>query len=266
MELPLVIILAAGEGKRLGPLGQAKPKCLFPVGASSCLERALEILRQFSCDLSCIVAGHQWEQVNTYIQKQTYINTAHVCVNAEYAIKNNASSLSVALKEHLHRSFILLDGDLLFDPRLLENLVTDPRENILIVDTDQERLDDEAMKVSLSPENQCVDKISKEMRPSEAIGEYIGIAKLSAQWSGLLLEKLDQVLADPKNHQAYYEDVISLLLSEAPPVAMRPTGGLRWMEIDTPEDLKRALREWGDDESIHVCGKTRELPQEPVKY
>ena len=54
-----VIILAAGEGSRLTPLTNNKPKCLVNFLGKTLLEYQLNVFKKFKIKKICIVAGYK---------------------------------------------------------------------------------------------------------------------------------------------------------------------------------------------------------------
>ena len=59
-----VIILAAGEGKRLHPLTLTKPKCMVELFGKTILERQISVFRKCGINDICIVTGHKSELIN----------------------------------------------------------------------------------------------------------------------------------------------------------------------------------------------------------
>ena len=65
-----VIILAAGEGKRLGQLTHQNPKCLVELFGKSLLQWQMELFKQFDINDITIVKGYLEEKIN--ISNVTY--------------------------------------------------------------------------------------------------------------------------------------------------------------------------------------------------
>ena len=65
-----VIILAAGEGKRLGQLTHQNPKCLVELFGKSLLQWQIELFKQFDINDITIVKGYLEEKIN--ISNVTY--------------------------------------------------------------------------------------------------------------------------------------------------------------------------------------------------
>lgn len=244
MPLDLAIILAAGEGKRLRPLTDEQPKCLIPIAGKSFLERTLTALDQIGLHNICIVAGYYSDLVKEFVDSHFHNVNARVCVNPDYAETNNAYSLALGLKKCEDHSFLLLDGDLLYDFQLLESLINDRRQDVVIVETERDGLDQEAMKVVLDPQNYSVQEISKDITLNEASGEFIGMGKFSAEWTQLLRNSFEQHITNDAFRDMYYENVMQPLLNQAPPLYGLATEGLPWAEVDTAEDLQIASARW----------------------
>jgi L-glutamine-phosphate cytidylyltransferase len=160
--------------------------------------------------------------------------------NARFAETSSLYSLWLA-REHLGEGFVVLNSDVLFHPQLLANLLESSRENALLLsDTDKETpMGDEEMKVKLR-EERVVD-ISKDMDPSDADGENVGIVKFSASGAKALVGYMDELIASgglkdwaPRAFREY---------ALHHPLHALSTAGLPWIEIDFPEDYKRAVTE-----------------------
>ena len=93
------IILAAGEGKRLRPLTNDRPKCLIEFCGKTLLERQIEIFNKCGIDEICVVTGY-----NSHMFKDKnleYIN------NSNFATTNMLKSLFCA-KEKISKSTIVI--------------------------------------------------------------------------------------------------------------------------------------------------------------
>jgi choline kinase len=95
------------------------------------------------------------------------------------------------------------------------------------------------MKVKLK-ERFVVD-ISKAMDPNEADGENVGIVKFSASGAKLLVEYMDQLIAAGAVKDWAPRAFREFALNQ--PLYALSTRGLPWIEIDFPEDYRRAVEE-----------------------
>jgi choline kinase len=87
---------------------------------------------------------------------------------------------------------------------------------------------------------QLVD-ISKVMDPSEADGENVGIVKFGADGAAVLAKELDKLIADGAKRS--WAPRAFLEFTRTRPLHAVSTRGFPWIEIDFPDDLRRAQEE-----------------------
>ena len=119
-----IIILAAGQGTRLGPLGEKIPKCLLPLNGSSLLEHSIEILKKLNLNDITVITGFMSEKV------QEKCNTVKLVINSDYATSQPPYSarLGIMNNNFLEDDYLILDGDLVFDSSVIENLIIKEQE------------------------------------------------------------------------------------------------------------------------------------------
>lgn len=236
------IILAAGRGRRLDPLTSDAPKTLLPVAGKCFLERALISFQENDLNNITLVTGYLKNRIEDFIADK-FSHSNIVCVDNEFfETTNTAASLFVALQK-MKGPFYLLDGDLLFDNGLLDRLKNDDHENVMIVDTDINKLDEEAMKVASDHAGKILG-LGKQIPVKEAAGEFIGLAKFSGTWCDLLKKEMIQIMEQGTLDNLYYEDVISGLLLNGPPIHILPANNGQWAEVDTVEEYRRVNESW----------------------
>lgn len=230
------IILAAGSGLRLNGKSGGMPKCLLELGGLTLIERQVRILRSLGISEIVPVVGYEGALVREICGPQhSYVT------NDQFATTNSLFSLWRA-REHMQDGFVVLNSDVLFDERMLAALLASPHDDALLFEPAENgapRLGDEEMKVRISDGR--VVEISKRMDPAIADGENVGIVKFGPAGATLLIEHMDQLLSRgelnawaPRAFQAFAADRPLFAIS---------TNGLAWIEIDFPEDYKRAQTE-----------------------
>ena len=230
------IILAAGKGSRLNGTAADKPKCLVEAGGLTLIERQMRILERAGVDDLAIVVGCAADRVRSVCgHRATYIE------NTRFAETNSLYSLWMA-RALLYEGFVVLNCDVLFHPVLLSDLLTSRHEDALLIayrEAQQPPFGDEEMKVKVRS-GRVVD-MSKTMEPSEADGENLGIVKFSAEGAGILVEIMDRLVAEGELRawapRAFRE------FANVRPLHAVGTRGLPWIEIDFPEDYRRAIRD-----------------------
>lgn len=148
---------------------------------------------------------------------------------------NSLASLWFAKPYVYGNPFLFLLGDLLYDPAVLRVCIKGPRTNILY-DSSTSKYDSEAMKVLVKNRRYIVG--SKDLSPGRTSGEFVGICKFSAQVGRQLFDEAEELLRRGKL-TAYDTEPINQLARKIELSAI-DIAGLPWIEIDTPNDLKRA--------------------------
>ena len=229
------IILAAGKGTRLNGV-DLKPKCLFEVGEQTLLDRQIATLKEFEINDIVLVLGFEAGRI-----RSGYEHTASFVINSRFAETSSMYSLWLA-REHLLNGFVVLNCDVLFHPQLLGRLLSSPFEDALLVDlVDQHnnRLGDEEMKVKIR--DGLVVDIRKDLDPAEADGENVGIVKFSPRGAYRLVEEMD-VLISRGFEREWAPRAFREFASRFPLHAIS-TGDYPWIEIDFPEDYRKAKEE-----------------------
>lgn len=229
------IILAAGKGTRLNGV-DLKPKCLFEVGGETLLARQIAALRELQVNDIVIVLGFEAERI-----RRLYEHTASFVINSRFEETSSMYSLWLA-REHLLDGFVVLNCDVLFHPQLLERLLSSPFDDALLVDLvdkNNNHLGDEEMKVKIR--NGLVVDIRKDLDPAEADGENVGIVKFSASGARPLVQEMDALIARGQLRdwapRAFREFATRF------PLHAIGTEDYPWIEIDFPEDYRKATEE-----------------------
>lgn len=228
------IILAAGKGSRLNGVAGDLPKCLVKIGGMTLLERQIQTLRSSGIGDIYVVVGYGAD-----IVRETCGTSVKYVENFRYHQTNSLFSLWLT-REHLLDGFVVMNGDVLFHPRLLRNLLSFWHEDALLIsycDRNQSPLGDEEMKVKIK--NGTIAEITKAMNPKKADGENIGIGKFGPAGARILVEKMDELIAAGA-HQDWAPRAFREFAFERPLSAVS-TCGFPWIEIDYPEDYARAL-------------------------
>jgi choline kinase len=233
---PRAVILAAGRGARLGGIAGDCPKCLLRVGGATLLQRQLTALRACGVEGITVVVGYQAARVAAACG-----GAARPLENARYAETNSLYSLWLA-REQLAGGFVVLNGDVLFHPQLLRDLLSARVEDALVAefrDTRLEPFGDEEMKVRVRGGR--VEDIAKTLPAGEADGENVGMAKFGPGGARALVGEMDAIVAGGRLHE--WAPRAFQAFARRQPLHVIGTRGFPWIEIDFPEDHARAVRE-----------------------
>lgn len=232
----VAVLLAAGEGTRLHPYTYERPKCLVEVGGRPLLDRALAALEAAGVDEVVIVTGYREEVLARFLATRQHELRVTCVRNEVYASTNNAYSLWMS-RVAVPGGFLLLDGDLLFEPRVLTTLMAASGEAALAVEC-RRGLGDEEMKVIVAADG-TVAAVSKTVDPALAIGESVGMARFTAAAATALWARLGAQI-EAGQTQVYYELAFEQLIAGGLAFHISDVTGLSCMEIDTPADLAAA--------------------------
>jgi choline kinase len=228
------IILAAGKGTRLNGV-DLKPKCLFEIGGRTLLERQISALGEAHINEIVLVLGFEAERI------QRLWPTTSCVLNPRFGETSSLYSLWLA-REHLTDGFVVLNCDVLFHSHLLHKLLSSPVDDALLIDfVDKQRnqLGDEEMKVKVS--DGLITDIRKDMAPADADGENVGMAKFGRQGAQRLIQQMEALIAQGCEREwaprAFREFAAHY------PLHAVSTNNWPWIEIDFPEDYRRAQEE-----------------------
>ncbi|MCC2631316.1 MAG: hypothetical protein K0S20_15 [Patescibacteria group bacterium] len=231
------VILAAGIGSRLRPHTDTKPKSLIEVSGVPMMERMIKAIREAGITEIIIVTGYREEYLKDFISS-TFPDLSVMYVrNNEYLTTNTGYSLHLAKESIGESDFVKFDADVVFEPAILKALLESPR-SAFTVDTNI-NLDAEEVKVRVDAENVVIN-IGKDIDPSIAAGESIGMEKITADTATRLFPILKEMAEDPASHQLYYESAYDRLLEMGEQFGIVDITGKTWVEIDTHEDLALA--------------------------
>lgn len=234
------IILAAGKGTRLNGV-ELKPKCLFEVGGRTLLQRQASALSEAGINEIVLVLGFEAERVQRHYKSIRGPNVSFVS-NTRFGETSSLYSLWLA-KEHLTDGFVVLNCDVLFHPELLTRLLKSPFADALLVDfvdKQNNQLGDEEMKVKVSDGR--VTDINKHMNPAEADGENVGVVKFSREGAGRLIAEMDRLISSGECDRDWAPRAFREFALRHPLHAIG-TDDYPWIEIDFPEDYRRAQDE-----------------------
>jgi choline kinase len=232
------IVLAAGAGRRLHPLTYALPKTLLEVSDDrTILDVALANLASVGVRDVVLVTGFAADVVEGRRRDLEDRHGVRIeTVFNERALEwNNAYSLWLA-REWFTQGVVLCNGDTVHPPVVEDTLLASRGPEILLAIDDVKSLADEEMKVIVKDGR--VTRITKQMAPSSAAGEYIGVAVLEPAASASLAQALEDTWQ--ANPDLYYEDGFQLFADRGGNIGVAPIGAQPWVEVDNHDDLARA--------------------------
>lgn len=251
------IIIGAGRGARLMPTTADTPKCFAEVGNRRILDWTVEAFSKNGIDDLCFIGGYRIEKVKEAYPRFTFRH------NEDW--ENNNILLSLMCAEDLMDGpFICCYSDILFTPEVVGRAAASPADIALVVDTDwlsryvhrSEHPSDDAEKVTVT--NGQVTRVHRQIPEHEAHGEYIGVAKFSAEGARILKDHYrkarDAYSGEPFREAKVFEKsylihLFQEMIEQGVEMAHVDTPG-GYIEVDTQQDFEYARRVWGKDGAI----------------
>ncbi len=230
------VILAAGMAKRLRPLTDSRPKCLLEVGGKTLLQRTVDAMAAVGITEFVVVTGYRAEQICDFLSAHFPSFAFHFLHNADYAHNNNIYSLWMSGQVVRGQEFLLMDSDILCDP---ETVAVVARQQQSALAVNRHELGEEEMKVVVDADMR-ITEISKTCSPHDAMGESVGIEKITASYSEALFRELDQMIEHEGLIDIFYERAFERLIPQGHTFQVVDTTALFSYELDTPEDYERA--------------------------
>jgi choline kinase len=230
------VILAAGMAKRLRPLTDKVPKCLLKVGNRTLLERTIDAMAAAGITEFVIVTGYRGEMIRDFLADHFQSFIFQYLHNADYEHNNNIYSLWLAGQAVRGQEFLLMDSDILCDPKAVA-AVAQQQEPALALN--RHELGEEEMKIVVDGNNR-ITEISKTCRVEDAVGESVGIEKMTADYSEALFKELDQMIEKESLINIFYERAFERLIPQGHTFKVVDTTDFFSYELDTPEDFEKA--------------------------
>ena len=239
------IILSAGRGSRLLPLTTDLPKCLLPVGLSSVLNLQLDTLFRHDIKTATVVTGFNAHLVKEEIQARETGPKVKTLYNPFYQVADNLASCWMARKA-MKQDFLLINGDTLFSPPLLEKVLKAPAKDITVTIDQKGHYDGDDMKVSL--EGTHLTAIGKTLLPQETNGESIGMLRFMNDGPKIFRNELDRLMRLEEGTKSWFLSAIHGLAQSGQRIDTTNIKGSTWAELDTPEDYEICRELFGNSE------------------
>lgn len=228
------VILAAGCATRLRPYSDDTPKTLLPVGGVPILRRTITNLMRCGFDEFVIGTGYLEHMVHDAVGSWFPSLDVRYVSNPDFRTTNNAFSLLLTRDQVESDGFILLDGDVVFDADVVEELVQRGPDCLAVRSVGDIGL--EEVKVTADNQDRVL-AIGKHVGVRSAMGESVGIELFSAASSKRLFAALHQRVAVQGLINEYYEASFQQIIDEGCTLYGVDIGSMYATEIDTVEDL-----------------------------
>ncbi|MCR5574518.1 MAG: phosphocholine cytidylyltransferase family protein [Bacteroidaceae bacterium] len=232
------VILAAGMAKRLRPLTDERPKCLLTVGQRTLLQRTVDAILAAGIEELVVITGYRQQMIRDFLTNHYPNITIHFIDNPDYAHNNNIFSLWLTRPFTEGNDFLLLDSDILFDPAIIPAVLKQEGSALAL---NRHELGEEEIKVIVDDKNRVLE-ISKVCSIEQAIGESVGIEKMTADYSKALFCELQQMIEEEGLIDVFYEKAFERLIPKGYTFQIVDTTDFFSIELDTVDDFENAKK------------------------
>lgn len=238
------LILAAGQGTRLRPLTNNKPKCLVPLLGKSLLERQIYTLKKAGIDNIQVATGYRSDQ----IEKLGFSTS----INPRFAETNMVESLFCCLEFIREQGdLIIAYGDIVYQSNNLRSLLNCNDEIALMIDSKwkdlwnlrMENPLDDAETLVMNSAGYITELGKRPQNYNQIEGQYTGLIKIRSNKLAKLEKFYNQLdrsaIYDGKDFKnMYMTSFLQLLIDSGWKVkAVQVDSG--WLEVDSLEDIRK---------------------------
>jgi len=236
-------MLAAGIGSRLGfSAGEHPPKILLRFEGKSLLQFHVEILKRCGIDELVLGVGYRHQDIEREIADLGVQDFVRTVFNEDYEEGNIVTLWALRNKLCCGEPVLLMDADVLYEGKLLEQLLNSSHQNCLLLDRSFE-LGDEPVKICVR-DGEIVEFRKWLTAEFDFCGESVGFFKLSAEAARKIIAQAELYLQQGRRYEPYEEAIRDVLLTlPRGAFAFEDITGLAWTEIDFAADVERANTE-----------------------
>lgn len=233
-----VVILGAGQGKRLLPLTADLPKALLDIGGRSLVGRQIDAFADCGIREFVVITGYGAREMDAALadiadERNLDIRTVY---NPFYAVADNLASCWMARHE-MTGDFVQVNGDNVFRARLVEALLEDSEGDVTAAINRKDQYDGDDMKVMLDADRltEIGKKLPVEAVDAEAIGFYVFKGAGAQKYCAVL----EQMMHQPSGLKEWFPAAVGQLAKQTD-VGICDLSGQSWCEVDFPVDLQHA--------------------------
>jgi histidinol-phosphate/aromatic aminotransferase/cobyric acid decarboxylase-like protein/choline kinase len=211
---------------------------MLAIDGKTLAERALDALDQAGIRKCIFVVGYKKENVMAFLGER-YKNVEIIYVSNDiYDKTNNIYSLYLAKDFLQNDDTLLLESDLIFEPRLIADMLSSPEQTIAAVAPFEAWMD--GTVVQLSENNTIASFIPKKFfnfAHKETYYKTVNIYKFSKEFSQNTYVPFLEAYSRARGNNEYYEEVLRVIATlDKRELKAFVLSGQKWYEIDDAQD------------------------------
>jgi choline kinase len=232
------------------------PKCMVEIGGKPILGWVWDALAAAGVTELVVIRGYRADVLETFVRglvpRSVFVD------NTEWETNNVLLSMATA-RAYFDRPTYVMYSDIIFTRAVAAAAAASTAEIGLVIDREfrsiydgrTEHPLDEGEVSDLLPDGTVARVGKRALPPADAVGEYIGLARLGARGATIVGRTLDQLAQRyagredesfqraARYRNAYQTDLWQQLIDSGIPIEPIMIDG-QWREIDTGQDLDRA--------------------------
>lgn len=239
------VILLAGKGRRMQNLLCGEHKSLIKVLGHPVLEYLIKNVKDAGITDIVPIVGYRGDEVLSFISSISDNLNIFPAWNYDYETTNNLNSLIQAEPIVGKEEFVLINGDMVFDYRLLKKIIAQNGASIA-VDTIHYSDDIDSPKVSV--EKGVILDLGRHISKENGCGYAVGIYLFSQELAESFFKRASELVL--KNPNMGFHDPLRELFQYFS-ICPCDTEEFLWMDIDEEEDIKKAEKYLMAMEELH---------------
>ena len=249
------VILAAGLGSRLGSNTKERPKCMVPIAGAPILGRMVNSLDQHQVNDFIIAVGYLADQIRSFVEAKYPRLGIRFVENSHFASTGSVYSLDISLDAlGPNRNILLVEADVMLDPELIGRTFKaayGSRDAATLLAPYEPSL---SGTFALVEEGLVSAWKHESVRaadfPLESSFKTVNITFVrKGEPLAALRDSVKRAIAD-FGSRAPLEYAMQDLVTKGVQIVAVETDGLRWIEVDTPEDRAIAEGQFAPPESL----------------
>ncbi len=235
------VILAAGLGRRMAPLGDETPKPLRLVGGRPIMSWTIDALAEHGVTSISVVVGHQAEAVEQFLTDAYPDLDFEFVSNPRYASTNTLASLILALRDLPPGApTVVAEADVICSASAIADLVRGDAPDAAVVSEYQPSSDGTAVHVDHGEVSEFILDVPDGSTPLDGTFKTVNLYRFSGELCRTVLDTWDEGVSGI-DETCYYEAILGHLTASG---ALRLRANVvdhdSWIEIDDPTDLRVA--------------------------
>ena len=239
-----VVLLSAGTSAGMGALTADRHTCLVDIAGTTILEEQFRALEACGINDEDIIigTGKGDPAIREFVYKRLKKSDVEFVYNPWYESSNMLVTIWLA-REFIRKGFIVIYGDVIFEPEILKRVIKNQNDIVLAVE--KKACDEEDEKICVKDSLMALSKRYESLSfprhkcipAAEAYGEFIGMAKFNRWGAGVLINEMDRIIRNG-NLKIYLMEAFERLVLRGHKLNIEDISGLIWNDNDTIYDLK----------------------------